>query len=380
MAPVRPLLGEATHLLLSPDGQLNLVPFAALVDEQNHYLVETYTLTHLTTGRDLLRLQTVAPSRQPPVVLANPNYDTADPSGAPSITASPRPQDNPPGRRVADRSGDIAELRFGPLPGTAREVQAIAPLLPDTAIILTEAAATENALKQVQAPSILHIATHGFFLDDVEFVPPGSPRGEIELVSAAPGSFAADGERPTSTENPLLRSGLALAGFNRRDSGGEDGVFTALEAAGLDLRGTRLVVLSACETGVGDVANGEGVYGLRRAFAIAGAESQLMSLWKVDDEGTADLMAQYYDRLRAGQAAVKPCARCSWPFCKRGAGKSIPTTGRRLCFRAAGTRWPQTRCGACRQGFLALGGPGCDRQNLKSGFLLGLGMVLSAPR
>ncbi|NEP58326.1 MAG: CHAT domain-containing protein, partial [Symploca sp. SIO2G7] len=98
-------------------------------------------------------------------------------------------------------------------------------------------------------------------------------------------------------ENPLLRSGLALAGINLRQSGTEDGVLTALETAGLNLSGTKLVVLSACETGVGDIANGEGVYGLRRALVMAGAESQLFSLWKVDDTGTKDLMVKYYQRL-----------------------------------------------------------------------------------
>jgi CHAT domain-containing protein/Flp pilus assembly protein TadD len=308
MAPIRPLLGEATHLLLSPDSQLNLVPFAALLNEQDRYLVETYTLTHLTTGRDLLRLQNPAPSQQPPILFANPNYDTADPSGTQLIAAastSPRP-----GSRSLSgvegngrtRSGDIADLRFGPLPGTQQEVDAITPLLPDNAIILTEANATENALKQVQAPSILHIATHGFFLEDVEFVPPpGATRGDRASIDIITTGQAPPPTRPTSTENPLLRSGLALAGFNPRDSAGEDGVLTALEATGLNLRGTRLVVLSACETGVGQVANGEGVYGLRRAFVMAGAESQLMSLWKVDDFGTAELMQHYYQRLQNGE-------------------------------------------------------------------------------
>ena len=96
---------------------------------------------------------------------------------------------------------------------------------------------------------------------------------------------------------PYIRSGLALAGFNRRRSGDQDGVLTALEAAGLDLQGTQLVVLSACETGLGDIANGEGVYGLRRAFVMAGAESQLLSLWSVSDDATKDLMVSYYQRL-----------------------------------------------------------------------------------
>jgi CHAT domain-containing protein len=103
------------------------------------------------------------------------------------------------------------------------------------------------------------------------------------------------------TENPLLRSGLALAGFNARASDLEDGVLTALEVAGLDLQGTELVVLSACDTGVGEIAHGEGVYGLRRAFAMTGARSQLMTLWQVDDIGTQTVMVDYYHRLLQGE-------------------------------------------------------------------------------
>ncbi|WP_204154601.1 CHAT domain-containing tetratricopeptide repeat protein [Leptolyngbya sp. CCY15150] len=299
MEPIRPLLGDATHLLLSPDSQLNLIPFAALVDEQDQYLVETYTLTHLTTGRDLLRLQNRTPSQQPPVIFANPDYNTADEVQIASIPNTPRPTGEGTGERANDRSTDIATLQFDPLPGTQLEVDAIAPLL-DDALVLTDADATENVLKQLESPSILHIATHGFFLQDVEFVPPNTRSNDatifIETLADRPPT-----DRPTSNENPLLRSGLVFAGFNQRSSLGEDGVLTALEAANLDLRGTRLVVMSACETGVGDVANGEGVYGLRRAFVMAGAESQLMSLWKVSDQGTAELMQLYYDRLLSGE-------------------------------------------------------------------------------
>jgi CHAT domain-containing protein len=311
MAPIRPLLGDATHLLLSPDGQLNLIPFAALVDEENRYLVESYQLTHLTTGRDLLRLQYPRPSRQPPVLFANPNYDDADTSAVMQVAQATRGE--------SQRSMEIEDLRFGELPGTQREVDAIAPLL-DNPIILTEAEATENALKQVQAPSILHLATHGFFLQDVEFVPPqptpNNSRGDVIVVT---GFAAPPSERPTSRENPLLRSGLAWAGFNSRDSEGEDGVLTALEVVGLDLRGTRLVVMSACETGVGDVANGEGVYGLRRAFVMAGAESQLMSLWKVADEETADLMEDYYQRLLVGEGRSEALREVQLDWLSRGA-------------------------------------------------------------
>ena len=121
-------------------------------------------------------------------------------------------------------------------------------------------------------------------------------------------------------ENPLLRSGLALAGVNQHQSGaGEDGVLTALEAAGLDLWGTKLVVLSACETGLGEVKNGEGVYGLRRALVLAGSESQVMSLWQVSDAATRDLMAAYYQRLQAGEGRTEALRKVQLVMIKSGA-------------------------------------------------------------
>mgnify|MGYP006421146487 CR=1 FL=1 len=190
----------------------------------------------------------------------------------------------------------MANLRFGSLPGTAAEAEAIAPFFPKITI-LTESNATEQALKQISAPQILHIATHGFFLEDVELVASPNFRYNRSLwVTPDPNAIAV-----VNAENPLLRSGLALAGFNNRRSGSEDGVLTAWEVAGLDLYGTQLVVLSACDTGVGEVNNGEGVYGLRRALAMAGAQSQLISLWKVSDKGTMELMVRYYQRLLSNQ-------------------------------------------------------------------------------
>jgi hypothetical protein len=98
----------------------------------------------------------------------------------------------------------------------------------------------------------------------------------------------------------LLRSGLALAGVNQRSASSASGVLSALEVTGIDLAGTQLVTLSACETGLGEVRNGEGVYGLRRALVLAGAETQVMSLWKVDDAATRDLMIAYYTSLEGG--------------------------------------------------------------------------------
>jgi CHAT domain-containing protein len=304
MQPIREKLGDVNHIIVSPDAQLNLIPFAALVDENNRYLLETYKITYLTTGRDLIRLQLEYSHKQPPVIVANPDYDKP---GEPTTVAvsknseiSPAPVTPNSGgnsRDFASSSPQVwgargaVEMSFGALPGTAEEANIIAPLLSDVTL-LTQSQATENAVKQLQAPNILHIATHGFFLPNLPRVEPDNSLGFISENTQ---------QNTPIQENPLLRSGLALAGFNPRESGSDDGVLTALEVANLKLRGTQLVVLSACETGLGEIENGEGVYGLRRAFTLAGAESLLMSLWTVSDEGTKELMIKYYQRLLQNQ-------------------------------------------------------------------------------
>jgi CHAT domain-containing protein len=168
---------------------------------------------------------------------------------------------------------------------------------------LIGARATETAIKGKRAPRVLHIATHGFFLHDQTLQ--RRPPGGLAQIGGSGSVFGPS----LSTENPLLRSGLALAGANRRESGAQDGILTALEVAGLDLWGTELVVLSACDTGRGKVVVGEGVYGLRRALVIAGAESQLVSLWEVDDEATRELMEAYYARLAAGEGRSEALRR-----------------------------------------------------------------------
>ena len=276
IAPIERLANNAEHLLLSPDANLNLLPFGALVDESGQYLIERYRLTYLTSGRDLLRQPYREKPPQAPLALADPDY------GTPGILSADIARSLPASRGARDNlpSPNLRSTIFSRLPGTAVEGETLAKIVPELKL-LVNVEASENSLKQWQRPKILHIATHGFF-----FTAPQASGGDRTPIA--------------DTDNPLLRSGLALAGFNQRESAGEDGVLTALEASGLDLRGTRLVVLSACGTGLGDVAAGEGVYGLRRAFTLAGAETQIMSLWDVSDEGTQKLMTAYYQRLQAG--------------------------------------------------------------------------------
>jgi CHAT domain-containing protein len=290
MRPLRSLVGDATQLLVSPDGELSLLPFQALVDEQGRYLIERYAFTYLTSGRDLLRLQVARESKSEPLVIANPTFgETAivQKVNAPAKWAAPNMR-----RWNVTPARTLAELYFAPLDGTAQEADAIRKIFPD-ANLLTGARATKAALKQVVAPRILHIATHGFFLQ----TPQAAPDGRAQLATVT--TRGADVE--AESENPLLRSGLALAGANRRGAAtADDGILTALEASGLNLWGTKLVVLSACDTGLGEVRNGEGVYGLRRAFVLAGAESLVMSLWPISDYSTRTLMTNYYKNLKQG--------------------------------------------------------------------------------
>ena len=264
MRPVRTRLGNELTLYIAPEGALNLIPLGALVDEKGSYLLERYTINYLASGRDLLHLGRNNSARGPAIIFADPAFDE-QPAG------STQPADG-----VLRRSRDFRSIKFDRLPGTAAEAQTLKRILPDAAV-LTGTAATETAAKKIAGPRILHIATHGFFLDDL----------------------------PNDSEDPMLRSGLVFAGVNAPSSADDDGVLTALEASNLDLRGTKLVVLSACETGFGEVKNGEGVFGLRRAFVVAGAETLLMSLWQVSDEATKDLMTSYYTRLSRGETRAE---------------------------------------------------------------------------
>lgn len=275
--PVRKMLGTTQHLLISPDGDLNLIPFGVLTDKNGKYLTENYLLTYLTSGRDLLRLQVKIDSHEPPFVMANPTFGN--------------------GRGPVLMGKVLAPL--SQLRGTTQEGNQLKAIFPDTTLKMN-LEATEETLKAVIRPVFVHIATHGSFLEDA---PEKSPLDH----TTPPGLTSEEGQLPMDTENlrqsnPLLRSCLFFTDANTGGTNPEDdGTLTALEAAQLNLWGTKLVVLSACDTGLGDVKNGDGVYGLRRALVLAGSEAQMMSLWPVSDAGTRELMVEYYTRLKKGE-------------------------------------------------------------------------------
>ena len=274
MQPVRRLVGPVKHLLISPDGSLNLIPYSALVDEHGQYLDEKYTLTYLTCGRDLLRIQAKFDSQSPPLVLTDPDYGDGN----------------------GPKLGGQVFHPLARLAGTAQEGDTIQQLFPET-ILKKRKDATKQAILGLNSPEILHLATHGAFLPDTdsEKTVTAEAQRQARLLDREPSANL----EQLRTANPLLRAALFLAGANGGADSSGNSILTALETAHLNLWGTKLVVLSACETGLGEVKNGDGVYGLRRALVLAGSESQVMSLWQVSDEGTKELMANFYRRLKA---------------------------------------------------------------------------------
>jgi len=278
---------------LSADGvyqQLNLNTLQNPTTGQ--FLLDELDVRLLGSTRELVQEPGERPAKGGEGVLVGaPSYRLpADAAGAPVAALGAT---NSAG---SSRSNSLlATGEVPPLPGTAREVAEVDSLLAAAKWPrrrYTAAAATEEAVRDLRHPRVLHIATHGFFVPET--------RETGTLITPAQGAAAA-------TTDPLLRSGLLLAGVsNFRDAtdkpATEDGILTAYEASLLDLQGTELVVLSACETGLGQVQAGEGVYGLQRGFTVAGARSILMSLWKVDDAVTRELMAAFYKNWLGGNS------------------------------------------------------------------------------
>ena len=284
--PIKAKLGNATKVYLSPDGIYNSINLNTLYNTASgKYVIDETEINIVSNTSDILVEKTRSKIHQA-VLVGFPDYylKSSGKGSSPAadttytILAKDTTQRFMNGSTITD------------LPGTNVEVNAIEsvmkPLKYDVKKYVS-AEATEERLKTVKAPSILHIATHGFFLSDVE-----ENSGGRSITGVTDKKLR---------ENPLLRSGLLLAGSGKtiagqHDNQSEDGILTAYEAMNLDLNNTDLVVMSACETGLGEVKSGEGVYGLQRAFRAAGAQSVLMSLWKVDDKATQELMSGFYQQ------------------------------------------------------------------------------------
>lgn len=323
--PLSVHIGNCRQILVAPDGELTRLPFEVLPNNKGGYLIDNLHIAYLMAGRDVIRFG-ANPIRQlsEPLVIADPDFNlevNTDKMSKQKADDKPRTmvrslhkltrskKDNqdvesqtkafniksnkPLGIQsvYGTISNDISSINsFERLPGTRIEGEKVANLLNIKALIGNEA--TESKLKSIHSPYILHIATHGFFLENTKTF------WNDENRAFTPGHAL----KPMM-ENPMLRSGIVLAGVNtwlrnhNTPAEAEDGILTAEDISGLDLMDTELVVLSACETGMGDIFTGEGVFGLRRAFVLAGVKTLITSLWKVDDLATAILMERFYKNL-----------------------------------------------------------------------------------
>jgi CHAT domain-containing protein len=306
--PIARHLTDVATVFVVPDGTLNLVSMAALPIGQASYLLDRGPVFHyLSAERDIVMNPSTRGSNEGLLAVGGAAFDDASAfAGAVKSTASARAQPaRPSDRTVRGGCDDLSSLQFGALGGTTKEVHELARLWTESrAQILESQAATERAFKSA-APGrrVLHLATHGFFLGACGPMVAGT-RSVGGLV-AAPTPSATAGLQ----DNPLLLSGLALAGANRRKAAGpddEDGILTAEEVAGLNLTGVEWAVLSACDTGRGEVRIGEGVFGLRRAFQMAGVHTVIMSLWSVEDQATMEWMrALYVNRVQEGLSTAE---------------------------------------------------------------------------
>jgi len=308
--PLVPHLGDAKELLLSPDADLWLLPWAALPvvqesdDTDSQWLIENYSLRLLTSGRDLIRPQVVAHVKSP-IILANPKFDERAAVKEQSILGIFKklfPQDEDELRSFSALT-DLPDVT--PLPNTELEAIAIQPHLEtytgQSARVYKQRYALESVVKKLESPQVVVLATHGFFLPEQQVAEESSQ----ERISTGLISAVMD-QAGKVFENPLRRCGLLLTGCNQQGVtvGFDDGILTGAEVTSIDLRGTELVVLSACETGLGDINQGEGVAGLRQAFQLAGAESVVASLWQVSDRSTALLISDFFRNLAEGQSKV----------------------------------------------------------------------------
>jgi CHAT domain-containing protein len=292
-------LGDATRVFIVPEGALSLVPFAALPVGRESYLLEAGPVIHyLSAERDLVPSPRTPPLRRGLLALGGPSFDDRSLFRARAKrTVASNASNMSPIRVSANACGSLQAVSFQPLEGTLQEVRDLvgvwkansATESEDVRILVGHDASEARFKREAADGRVLHLATHGFFMSGTCSEGPKGTRGI--------GGLATSGHTP-SAANPLLLSGLALAGANRRafaSDDEDDGILTAEEVTSLNLEGVEWAVLSACDTGIGELKTGEGVFGLRRAFQVAGARTVVMSLWSVDDQATRAWMRALYE-------------------------------------------------------------------------------------
>jgi CHAT domain-containing protein len=287
--PIQQHLKPYNKVFFSPDGVFNQLNLLTLQNPKTKkYLIEELNLVNITSTKDLLTRNTFTSinkfdSESDAVLIGFPNYHY--------VTQSDSNQNF--GVDTEPIQTNKIGYDFSELPETKVEIANIENLLKNYKVktkVLLGNSALEDSLKILRNPKILHIATHGFFL----------PETVLNNYTENNGFDILGTDIKVSQENPLLRSGLLFTGASgvlsnsTNDNSTDDGILTAFEAQNLILDRTELVVLSACETGSGELRNGEGVYGLQRAFKVAGARYLIMSLWKVDDKATQLMMSNFY--------------------------------------------------------------------------------------
>lgn len=317
---LQPMLGGATRIFIVPDGAVNLVPFAALPMQRGSYLADSGLILHyLSAERDLPEFDADGRTRGTGLLaVGGPAYGPLDGHPATSRVAAIERTTSLSIGGPRSSCGTFETMRFQALPASRQEAEDVGRLWRTLVAgpageadveVLTGLRASEASLKgRRRRQRVLHIATHGFFLG-------GDCRVRDTWSRGAAAITRIDSRRSHSAsrsllESPLLLSGLALAGANQRSAAGpddEDGILTAEEVAALDLDGVEWAVLSACDSGLGQIRGGEGVFGLRRAFRTAGTRTVIMSLWPVEDRAARAWMralytARLHDRLSTADA------------------------------------------------------------------------------
>lgn len=302
--PLEPALSDVKRVYLAPDGVLNQLPLGIIPSADGALEMEKYDLRVVSSTRDILRTPP-AHGAETALLVGNPLFSLTEEQQHVALEkiAAARPESHTePTAAEGELSRDGGSgAALPPLPGTGAEVDAIAQLMQQRqwkTEIYTGDRALKSVVEEASSPRVVHLATHGFFLPDQQIK-------NSEFMNAQLDENASD-DPTMGREDPMLRSGLYFAGADRTLQGKstakglDNGVLTALETGNLNLEGTELVVLSACNTGQGDVKNGEGVFGLRRALQEAGASEVLMSLWSVPDQETLELMKQFYANWLGG--------------------------------------------------------------------------------